>query len=173
MDCICYNNRKEKPGYNSRWGKSKEKNGGIKDNIKMNLLCYADRKSHYVSRGDNAKSKHNSYSLKDQKQYRIHTEIISSPKFNSKGNPLIMECSYILCEKSIESGKERNVICNKKVFSFCGDNCWQDWLSSGCDINNYAVQSPEASPYLHADSPEYLEYFKNLNHIGNIPSLFI
>jgi hypothetical protein len=134
-------------------------------NINMDCLCYNQRKK--------CKYPSTKYTIKDIKDYWKRIDKLSNPKFDIHGNLLNIECSYILCEKMFKSGTEKYAIYNKTTYTFCSDKCWTDWLSSGGNLTHYAVQTPESSPALQANSPEYLEHFKNNPNLNNIPSLFI
>ena len=94
---------------------------------------------------------------------------MTSPKLGPDGKNIDIKCNYILCEKSVKSGLEKNVLLNKNHYTFCSENCWIEWLSSGQNLRHYV--SP--SPLLTSNSLEYMELFKNCNDASDIPPLFI
>ena len=120
----------------------------------MNCLCYERKKKLY------------NYN----KEYWEKIEKITSPKLDPDGKSIDIKCNYILCEKSVKSGLEKNIILNNNHYAFCSDNCWNTWLLSGQNLRHYV--SPNISPLINSNSPEYLSLYKN-STISNIPPLFI
>ena len=95
---------------------------------------------------------------------KVDNKITKNEPDNINTNYKDIVCSFILCERNVTELKRKDAICGGKKYSFCGDDCWIEWLNSPNNILHFAATSP-----LNSYSPEYLESFKN----NNIPPLFI
>jgi hypothetical protein len=141
----------------------------------MDCLCYNNRKPqispHSKKKIDKKNVREVLHQFKKTWKEMDNPFYSNSPELNKKFQGIV--CSYILCEQLVQLGKERDAICNKKSYVFCGDKCWENWINSGGNITHSATTTPNPSPLLQCNSPEYLEYFKNTEPISNIPPLFI
>jgi len=114
----------------------------------MSCFCYYNRES---QKKDNKKKLYNDLWKKiDDNQYPI------------LGNKMDNTCSYILCEKIVKSESKKNALLGNTCYTFCTDECWSNWLSSGPNLTHSAKSSPI--------TPEYLRSYKNST---KIPPLFI
>ena len=132
----------------------------------MECLCYTERKK--VNSKKSPKK-----TVKEHNSYWDKIEKITSPKLDSNGVLVDVNCNYILCEHIVKSGKEKNVILNNKHYQFCSEECWYVWLSSGQNLTHYAWNTPVSKELMAHNSPEYLEYYKTQEELSNIPPLFI
>jgi len=107
----------------------------------MDCLCYRERD----------KKKNSTTKLK--KEYRERIKEITYLKLDLDGKNIDIECNHILCEKSVKSGLEKNVLLNNNHYTFCSEDCWNDWLSSGQNLRHYA----RPSLLFNSNSPEYLK----------------
>ena len=128
----------------------------------MNCLCYHRKKI----KEESNKKKHYNYINNRIKE-------ISNPKLDAKGNKLEIICSYILCENTVKYGKEKNVLLGNIHYTFCTDECWDNWLSSNTNLKHNAKLSPYRSPITNPNSPMYSAAFTNEKSILDIPPLFI
>jgi len=129
----------------------------------MNCLCYFERKKQKIDKSD----------VKLIKNYWERIEKITSPKLDADGKNIKIECNYILCEKCVESGTEINVLLKNNHYAFCSENCWDTWLTSKQNLKHSVKTTPNISPLIEFDSPEYLLAYKNSKKISDIPPLFI
>jgi len=127
----------------------------------MNCLCYHREKI----KEESNKKKYNDY------WNRIKE--VSTPKLDAKGNKLELSCSYILCENIVKSGNGKNVLLGNIHYTFCTDECWDNWLSSSPNLRHNAKLSPYRSPITNPNSPIYNDAFSNEKSILDIPPLFI
>lgn len=114
----------------------------------MNCLCYYNRKK---QKKDNNK-----------KNYDEFWKKIDENSYHKSDNKMDNTCSYILCEKIVKSRNKKNALLGNTYYTFCTDECWSNWLSSGPNLTHSAKSSPI--------TPEYLRSYKNST---KIPPLFI
>ena len=100
----------------------------------MDCLCYHER--------GKTKEKTKKEPLIELEKYWKRIEEISSPKLDADGQNIDIECNYILCDKCVKSGSEKNVLLNNIHYTFCSEDCWDSWLSSGQNLRHCAKSIP-------------------------------